>query len=118
MTSKRAITQERKFLEAVLRRLPEHPGLLRTLADLYPQEGLYKEGYECDLALTRIFPHDDVVWYNFACACALMEEPERAMTSLKKALELGYSDLAGVSRDPDLRSLHGLPEFKALLKRA
>ncbi|GIX04104.1 MAG: hypothetical protein KatS3mg113_1110 [Planctomycetaceae bacterium] len=40
---------------------------------------------------------------------------QRAISDLRRARELKYNDLAWMKRDPDLKSLHDLPEFQQLV---
>ena len=48
---------------------------------------------------------------------ALAGRPEDAISSLSKAILLGYDDLAHIDVDPDLDSLRERPDFRALLGR-
>jgi hypothetical protein len=40
----------------------------------------------------------------------------KALAHLRKALELGWTDLDHISKDPDFAPIRDLPEFKALMK--
>jgi non-specific serine/threonine protein kinase/serine/threonine-protein kinase len=55
-----------------------------------------------------------LVFYNRACFHALAGDRDEAIRSLRDALDLGYLD-STLIEDPDLASLHGDPEFEALL---
>lgn len=114
---KASFAVELRFLESLWTRLPNHVLLLKSLAEMYTECGRYLEGFECDQRLIVLEPEDDLVWYNYACSCALIEELDQALAALRKALDLGYSDLAWMARDPDLKNLQGDPQFKALQKR-
>lgn len=113
--SDRARELELQFLEAVRERLPSHALLLKHLAETYTADGRHWEGYECDAELIRLCPSDETVWYNFACSCALVGEPDQALHALRRAIRLGYDDFAWMGRDQDLETLHGLDEFQQLL---
>ncbi len=52
--------------------------------------------------------------YNLACYWALAGEKARAITWLRKSIQ-GGAVAAWMANDPDLESLHGDPEFEALV---
>jgi tetratricopeptide (TPR) repeat protein len=52
--------------------------------------------------------------YSMACYHALFDRPEEALHHLRRAVGLGLDD-DWLSRDPDLKTLHGNPEFEALV---
>jgi tetratricopeptide (TPR) repeat protein len=63
-------------------------------------------------------------WYNFACAYAIasgkspqkkQEYGDRAMESLKKAVQAGFNDAAKMQKDTDFDSLRDRDDFKKLL---
>lgn len=61
-------------------------------------------------------PQNATVPYNRASAYARLGQPQKALAELKRSVELGWKDGAALSRDPDLASLAGLPEFQALVR--
>ncbi|MBI4711754.1 MAG: hypothetical protein HY762_00345 [Planctomycetes bacterium] len=56
-------------------------------------------------------------YYNLACSYALLKETKPALEYLGKAIKTGYDDRKFIEADPDLISLRGLPEYKALLDK-
>ena len=107
---------------------PEHPLALVTmneLANTLSVEGRYKEA----IALlkqtleiqTRVrgANHPDIAEtkYNMACNAALAGHRAEALALLKDSVEHGLSPLnkQHMIEDPDLKSLHGNPEFEALV---
>lgn len=60
------------------------------------------------------------VHYNLACAYAKLKQRERAVSSLRTAVELGFDGAQFMLADEDLSSVFGPndPEFKQLLGRA
>jgi hypothetical protein len=58
-----------------------------------------------------------IALYNDACALALDDHPEKAMDALEEAIDSGYSRLAEILDDADLKSLHDLPRFRKLMER-
>jgi non-specific serine/threonine protein kinase len=60
-------------------------------------------------------PNDSSTLYNAACCYALLKDKPRALETLKKAIEAGYSNMEWISKDPDLLSLYDDPEFLRLV---
>ncbi len=56
--------------------------------------------------------------YNLACVLALAGKREDSLTSLRKAVELGFTQRSRIEQDEDFRSLRGDPQFEAVLKSA
>ena len=106
------------FLEALRKRCPRHPGVLKALGDLYTGTGRIEEGLDVDVLLSRLCPRDDMVWYNLGCSYALTGQADRAFEALDRAVELGYRDTAWMRKDDDLASLRDDPRFSRLLQRA
>jgi len=128
----RAPEAERLLVEALAIRKrvlgPEHPGTLLVmgnLANLYltekrlPEaERLQLESFETEKRV--LGPrHPQTIWtmYNLACTASLLGERAKAMGWLRQAIEAGYFNADGMSRDSDLAALHG-GEFDALVDRA
>lgn len=68
-----------------------------------------------DMALLPGEEEGNVV-YNIACVHALLDDRERAMELLEKAVALGWGDRAWLETDSDLACLRDSPRFEALLK--
>lgn len=107
-----------KFLEALRGRCPDNGRILEALGEMYTRTGRYKDGLEVDLELSRINPHESVVWYNLACSYALVGDKDAAFTALEKAVRLGYRDTNWMRQDSDLEVLRKDPRFEAILKLA
>jgi tetratricopeptide (TPR) repeat protein len=58
--------------------------------------------------------HPDYV-YNRACYHALFGRRDEAIRELRRAVDLGFNRYVGISRDPDMDSLRGDPEFETIL---
>jgi tetratricopeptide (TPR) repeat protein len=56
--------------------------------------------------------------YGLACVAALDGRRGAALDILRQAVESGHIDHARLAREPDLRSLHGQPEFERILTSA
>jgi len=52
--------------------------------------------------------------YNIACSQALLGQSDEAVQALQRAVALGYGDHGHLMADPDLASLHSVPDFIAL----
>jgi len=55
--------------------------------------------------------------YNLACYHALVGEKREALASLRRALDLGFADVA-IEKDPDFAALRGDPRFEAIVAEA
>jgi TolB-like protein/Tfp pilus assembly protein PilF len=74
-----------------------------------------KEETHRQIELIKSAAHASPVdYYNAACAYGRLNEPKEAIAMLKKSFETGYNPGESVNKDPDLVSLHDVPEFKAL----
>ncbi len=101
-----------EFMEGLVRRDPDYVDALQLLGDHYTQRGRYAEGLKVDERLSRLEPHDPLVFYNLACSCSLTGQFDRAVFALQKAFQLGYRDFNWLARDPDLRNLRQQPIYR------
>jgi tetratricopeptide (TPR) repeat protein len=101
-----------EFMEGLVRRDPDYVDALQLLGDHYTQRGRYAEGLKVDERLSRLEPHDPLVFYNLACSCSLTGQFDRAVLALEKALQLGYRDFRWLAKDPDLRNLRQQPVYR------
>ena len=53
-------------------------------------------------------------YYNLACAHALLNEKEPALTALEQAVKLGYGSKSQFDADPDLASVRAEERYKNL----
>jgi len=102
------------FLEGLVRRDPQYVEALQMLGDCYTARKEFDRGLCVDLQLSRLEPHNPLVFYNLACSHCLNGEYDRAATALEKALALGYRDFNWLARDPDLRPLRQHPLFRSI----
>jgi tetratricopeptide (TPR) repeat protein len=105
------------FIEGVVRRDPNYVDALQVLGDNYTRRGRFADGLKVDEQLATLMPADALVQYNLACSCSLTGQPERAVASLHRALDLGYSDFNWLRRDPDLRNIRRHPLYKSIRDR-
>ena len=103
-----------QFMEGIVRRDPEYIEALQLLGDHYTQRGSYGKGLQVDEKLSRLEPHNPLVFYNLACSYSLIGEVDAAAAALEKALTLGYRDFKWLAKDPDLRTLRKHPVFREI----
>ena len=101
-----------QFMEGIVRRDPEYVEALQLLGDHYTQRGRYEQGLKVDEQLSRLEPHNPLVFYNLACSHSLNSEFDLAAAALEKAIALGYTDFKWLARDPDLRRLRKHPLYR------
>jgi tetratricopeptide (TPR) repeat protein len=106
-----------QFMEGIVRRDPNYIEALQLLGDHYTQRGLYDRGLKVDEQLSRLEPHNPLVFYNLACSYSLIGEIDPAAKALEKALTLGYRDFKWLAKDPDLRTLRKHPVFREIEAR-
>lgn len=71
----------------------------------------------CEQAV-KTAPFSAVAHYNMACLLAKKGQVDDALKSLRQAIELGFHNVAQISKDSDLKPLRSRPEFDDLLKEA
>ncbi len=103
------------FFESVLRRNPRDTGVIEILGGLYTEAGRIEDGLRMDRRLVRLSPENAVAHYNLACSLALKNRQADAMKSLRKAIELGYTEVEWILSDPDLEKLHQRRDFLELI---
>ena len=106
---------EISFLEGVLKHRPNYVDALAPLAEAYTLRGLFEKGLEIDKRLAFLCKDDPVVHYNLACSYTLSGYTAKALTALKRAVRLGFSDLKHLQKDPDLKPLADYPPFQKWL---
>jgi serine/threonine protein kinase/tetratricopeptide (TPR) repeat protein len=107
----------------------EHPDTINSLdnlAYLYVMQERYDEAeplyIEAAEVQGRVLGADhpttlDTI-YSLACLQAVRGKRAEALSYLRLAVESGWSDVEHIVQDSDLSSLHGDPEFDAILAKA
>jgi tetratricopeptide (TPR) repeat protein len=107
---------ELEFFGAMLDQLPAYVDVLRAHGNNLTLKGRYVEGMEIDKKLIQLKPGDSLAHYNLACSFALLKQPDQALKTLRRAVELGYRDFRYMKQDRDLESIRRDPRFKQLLR--
>ncbi|WP_143393861.1 TPR end-of-group domain-containing protein [Fimbriiglobus ruber] len=107
---------ELDFYEALLLRIADFADVLRAQASNLTAKGLLKEGLKVDQKLVQLRPEDPTAHYNLACRYALLKQPDLALNTLRRAVELGYRDFRFMIQDQDLDSVRKDPRFRAILR--
>jgi hypothetical protein len=82
------------------------------------QRGDYAEAEQRCRDAVELIPHDANGYYNLACALARQSKTDEALTSLEKAVELGFNDVAHLKTDEDLAGLRDQERFQKVIERA
>ncbi len=92
---------------------------LMTEGVTYIRTNKYPEAVNAFQEILKIVKDDNplmpVAYYNLACTYALMTQSKPALEYLGKAIKAGYDNRETIEADPDLVSLHEMPEYKAAL---
>ena len=102
------------FMEGIVKRAPRYVEALQILGDHYTQRGQFDDSLQVDKRLSRLEPHNPLVFYNLACSYSLNREFDLAAAALDKAISLGYTDFKWLARDPDLRRLRQHPLYRSI----
>jgi tetratricopeptide (TPR) repeat protein len=107
---------ELEFFGAILARHPAFLEVLRLHAKNLAQRKRYAEGLLIDRRIIQLCPDDPLAHYNLACSYALLRQPDLALNTLRRAIELGYRDFRFMKEDRDLESIRQDPRFRQLLR--
>jgi len=105
------------FYEGLIRKKPDFVDALKALGDLYTKKGLVEKGLQVDEHLSQLQPSDPVVLYNLACSYSLLNQTDKALRSIKRAIKCGYHDFDHIKEDKDLDNLRKDSRFSRYLLR-
>jgi tetratricopeptide (TPR) repeat protein len=78
----------------------------------------YKEGASDYKKVVELSPEQrGLAYYNLTCAASCLNEKDKAITYLEKAIDSGWDDFEHMADDPDMDNIRNDPRYKALLKR-
>jgi tetratricopeptide (TPR) repeat protein len=104
------------FFTRVITGAPDFHEVLRAQASNLTTKGRLQDGLAVDKKLVALRPADPTAHYNLACRYALLKQPDLALVTLRKAVELGYRDFRYMQEDRDLDSIRKDPRFRQLLR--
>ena len=108
---------EISFYEELLEKRPDFVDALILLGELYTKKGLYSNGLSVDRRLAQLRPDEPVVHYNLACSYSLLNKTDEALASLKRAVQLGYTEFDFMEGDKDLNNIRQDQRYKELVSR-
>ena len=108
---------EINFFERLLEKKPDFIEAMEALADLYTRRGAFDKGLILDERLKKIKPHDPIVHYNLACSYSLLNEIDKALDTIQRAIKLGYDNLRHLEIDPDLENLRRDNRFQKIIRQ-
>ncbi|MCE9566132.1 MAG: hypothetical protein K8U57_29270 [Planctomycetes bacterium] len=107
---------ELEFFGKLIAAVPAFTEVLRVQASNLTIKGRVADGLAIDRQLVATRPSDPTAHYNLACRYALLKQPDQALGSLRKAVELGYRDFGFMEEDQDLDSIRKDPRFRQLVR--
>ena len=90
-----------------------HLTISRT--NMWIGQRLYEKAEATLEAALLVWPADQVLEYNAACAAALRGDVVKALAQLEAAATHGYNDVSQLENDPDLASLRQTARFKSIV---
>lgn len=104
------------FYQKLLTIYPDFVDVLIPLGDAYTRRGEHEKGLQVDLRLTKLRGNDPLTWYNLACSYSLLNRVEESLKALRRAVELGYTDLEYAQKDTDLFNLRHSPKYREFIE--
>jgi non-specific serine/threonine protein kinase len=77
--------------------------------------GETEEGLRWASRALEMDPDEPVTHYNVACLYSIVGKLDQAVECLRKAVDLGFAHKEWIEHDSNLDSLHGHPDYRALL---
>lgn len=102
--------------ERHLRLNPDDYSARVQLANVYRYASQDAEALSEANKLLAVESLDGNALYNLACLYVHLQDADRSMAMLRRAVEKGIRNIETFRRDPDLDPLRGSPEFEALMK--
>jgi hypothetical protein len=107
---------ELDFYNRLLTAAPDFHEALRAQASNLTLKGRLQDGLTVDKKLVALRPADPTAHYNLACRYALLKQPDLALVTLRRAVELGYRDVRYMQEDHDLDSIRKDPRFRQIVR--
>jgi predicted Zn-dependent protease len=113
-SEKNDLAVEIAFLQSLRAEMPKDVELLKVLGDDLTKVGRFREGLEIDLELSKLEPHDPVIYYNLACSFSLLGQLKESADALIRAIQHGYCEWDWLRCDSDLKNLRDSEEFDSV----
>ncbi len=104
-------------LKKALALRPRSAQVFLSLGDVYSKTNRLEMASECYRRAVALGAKGANVAFSWACVEARRGNSDGAIRLLESAFQLGYRDLETIEKDPDLKSLFSVPEFRHLLYR-
>jgi non-specific serine/threonine protein kinase len=111
-TLRRGLEVARKHLEAN----PDDTRAMYLSAGALLDLGQLEEGRALLERAIQLAPNDPSVQYNAACAYALVNDRDRALSALAACLQGGWGNREWIAHDPDFDKIRDDPRFQALME--
>ena len=111
---------EIQFIESVVKNRPHFVEALVALGDLYTKRGFFEKGLGVDEKLACLRPNDSMILYNLACSYSLLNDVDKALKTIQKAIECGYNNFEYLQYDSDLQNLrmdHRFQEYFSTVQK-
>lgn len=115
LLEKKDIDFDISFYEGILRKNPYLIDCLNFLGNAYTSKEMHEKGLEIDKRLSRLRPDDPIIIYNLACSYALSNKIDLSISTLKRAIDLGYNDIEHLESDKDIDNIRSDKRYKLLI---
>ena len=115
--SERLRRREMQVLEEQLQRFPDDVRARILLASDFANFGQPEEAVRHVRIAVAMRPTDANVLYNAACTYGVLGMKAEALAAFRRSIDEGYTNVDWCMNDPDLKILHGDPEFVDLVAR-
>ena len=109
-----------KYIASALKLLPDEPLMISlngVLHALRQDSGAAMDCVQRARESPRSFGHTHHTHYQIACTYAVLGQPGKALEWLERTIDEGFACWPLFQRDPCLKTLHEIPEFRGTITR-
>ncbi len=109
-----------KYIASALKLLPDEPLMISLNGVLHALRHDSRAAMDCVQRARespRSFGHTHHTHYQIACTYAVLGEPGKALEWLERTIDEGFACWPLFQRDPCLKALHDVPEFRGTITR-
>ena len=110
------IQEAKDIYTKILSQDPGHINSLNDMGVLAMKQGEYKDAINYLEKAVRLKPDYVTSYYNLACAYSLLNDPDKGMDYLLKAITIDKKVKDWAEKDPDLRNIVESARFKVLIR--